>query len=211
MCLHFAAVLVIYVLPKFIRGSSTDRSSPTIAKASVDESNKSNCMESAIAQSNSPSVTKNDEPMTVLADQTVTKPNSDSDEMCNDVSKTNHQRNIDTNFLLKNSVLKDLINKEVSKIKDETDNFSNLLMEKIEAANIEGLIDKTVSGIVELKDDLMRMNEPEVYSGNATEGLRKRNVEDASSATSDMFLKKEIDAIKEANVIPAVLSNGHAK
>jgi hypothetical protein len=82
------------------------------------------------------------------------------------------------------------------------------------------LIDATVSGIVELKDDLMSMNEPEVYGGAATEGLRKRNqtgneVDQAAANKGpegvDAFLKKEIDAIKEANVIPAVLSNGHAK
>lgn len=134
----------------------------------------------------------------------------------NDVSDKNHQRKTDTNYLLK-----DLINKEVNKIKGETDNLSNLLMEKIEAANIEGLIDKAVTGVVELKDEIMRMNEPEVYSGGATEGLRKRNFTENGfdmSANSfkvpdgvDAFLKKEIDAIKEANVIPAVLSNGHAK
>ena len=111
----------------------------------------------------------------------------------------------------------------MNKIKGETDNLSNLLMEKIEAANIEGLIDKAVTGVVELKDDLMRMNEPEVYSG----GLRKRNFTENGFEMSannykgidiakakdgvDAFLKKEIDAIKEANVIPVVLSNGHAK
>jgi hypothetical protein len=64
------------------------------------------------------------------------------------------------------------------------------------------------------------MNEPEVYSGGATDGLRKRNLtamELEMNVTTkgiegvDAFLKKEIVAIKEANVIPAVLSNGHAK
>lgn len=126
-----------------------------------------------------------------------------------------HIRKTDTNYLLK-----DLINKEVNKIKGETDNLSNLLKEKIEAANIEGLIDKTVSGIVELKDDLMRMNEPEVYGPTTAESLRKRNITNididdikgsSESTGVDNFLKKEIDAIKkEATVIPAVLSNANS-
>lgn len=130
----------------------------------------------------------------------------------NDIREKGHLRKTDTNYLLK-----DLISKEVNKIKDETDNLSNLLKEKIEAANIEGLIDKTVSGIVEFKDDLMRMNEPEVYGPTSADSLRKRNIEIEGAKSNgesgvDAFLKKEIDAIKkEAVVIPAVLSNGHAK
>lgn len=124
-----------------------------------------------------------------------------------------HNRTTETNYLLK-----DLISKEVNKIKGETDNLSNILKGKIEAANIEGLIDKTVSGIVEFKDDLMRMNEPEVY-GPTTNSLRKRNTtqgvmtEDKTRWESNSvdFLKKEIDAIKkETTVIPAVLSNANS-
>lgn len=217
MCLHFVAAFVIFVLPKFIRGSS-EKTSITTATIVTKDNNTLCKTENNNAQLNPNSASKSDQSLAVSSEQIENKPNGvgvDVDESSNssfsslnDISDKNHQRKIDTNFLLK-----DLINKEVSKIKGETDNFSNLLMEKIEAANIEGLFDKTVSGIVDFKDDLMRMNEPEVYSGNATEGLRKRNVEDVSlvSDTVDVFLKKEIDAIKEANVIPAVLSNGHAK
>ena len=122
-------------------------------------------------------------------------------------------RKSDTNYLLK-----DLI-------KGEKDNLSNLLKGKIEAANIEGLIDKTVSGIVELKDDIMSMNEPEVYGPTTVENLRKRNIvknekfdetkkpfstSDASSV--DNFLqksKKEIDAIKKEATVVLSLSNAN--
>lgn len=207
MCLHLIAALTVFVLPKLIRVSSSETKSSVILttteKLSCESSSK-NGYHSSVDEK------KKDE-----VDET-----SNSSSSCSsfsysmtDVSDKKHQRKTDTNYLLK-----DLINKEVNKIKGETDNLSNLLMEKIEAANIEGLIDKAVTGVVELKDDLMRMNEPEVYS--ATDGLRKRNLtENGFELTTngkglegvDAFLKKEIDAIKEANVIPVVLSNGHAK
>lgn len=221
MCLHIVAVLTIFVLPKLIRGNGDKRSSTAntpMTNKSDDSLSKPSCSEIETP--------KNDEPQATKI-PAIRKQQSENDESSNssssyssfnnsmnDISDKN-QRKTDTNYLLK-----DLINKEVNKIKGETDNLSNLLMEKIEAANFEGLIDKTVSGIVELKDDLMRMNEPEVYSGGATDGLRKRNLTgielDSGTMTKgpesvDNFLKKEIDAIKEANVIPAVLSNGHAK
>lgn len=109
----------------------------------------------------------------------------------------------------------------------EMDQLSSKLKEKIEAEtkNIEEFIDKTVtetvSGIVEFKNDLMR--ECEIRSG-----LRKRSslaatvsdvVSGATGKTcvdeSAAFLKKEIEVInavvQQANVLPAVLSNGHAK
>lgn len=225
MCLHLIAVLTIYVLPILTSGSSDKRSSTVTALTKTSD----NCASKSSADDAAPP--KNDELVaashgSVVA--TIRKQHSENDEsstsssacssFCNsmnDISDKNHQRKTDTNYLLK-----DLINKEVNKIRGETDNLSNLLMEKIEAANIEGLIDKTVSGIVELKDDLMRMNEPEVYGGGAVDGLRKRNLTGLELELGmsgkgpegvDTFLKKEIDAIKEANVIPAVLSNGHAK
>lgn len=109
----------------------------------------------------------------------------------------------------------------------EMDQLSSKIMEKIEAEtkNIEDFIDKTVTetvtGIVEFKKDLMR--ECEIPNG-----LRKRTslattVSDVVAGAngkpaadeSAAFLKKEIEVInavvQQANVLPAVLSNGHAK
>lgn len=223
MCLHLIALFAIFVLPKLIPGSGSEKHSSTVTlvtKHSDDVNSKQTPDDGVEPSKNGELITTNGKVVS-----SIRKQHSENDESSNssssyssfnnsmnDISEKNHQRKTDTNYLLK-----DLINKEVNKIKGETDNLSNLLMEKIEAANIEGLIDKTVSGIVELKDDLMRMNEPEVYSGT-TEGLRKRNLTGIELDTGkgaadsvDTFLKKEIDAIKEANVIPAVLSNGHAK
>jgi lysophospholipid acyltransferase 1/2 len=216
MCLHLLAVLTIYVLPLFIRAnvSSEKRRSSTVISPTQTKINCDNDSKLNGAEPKNGELVAADKKVVATLRKQHSENDSESSSSCssfnnsmNDVSDKNHQRKSDTNYLLK-----DLINKEVNKIKGETDNLSNLLMEKIEAANIEGLIDKTVNGIVELKDDLMRMNEPEVYGGS-TEGIRKRNVELETNGKDsvDAFLKKEIDAIKEANVIPAVLSNGHAK
>lgn len=125
-----------------------------------------------------------------------------------------------------------------SKTDRESDNLSNLIKEKIEqeTRNIKEQIDKTVTGFVELKDDLMRMNENnEIFI--SAESLRKRQTAATKAAEAhhngssdhhnnhlpsrhlpgavDGFLKKEIDALNalstQVNVLPAVLSNGHAK
>ncbi|XP_055526794.1 lysophospholipid acyltransferase 6 isoform X2 [Wyeomyia smithii] len=117
-----------------------------------------------------------------------------------------------------------------SKTERESDNLSNLIKEKFEqeTRNIEELIDKTVTGFVGLKDDLMRMNENnEIFI--SAETLRKRQQSKAGADFKmhsgsdhnhvgggvDAFLKKGIDdlnaAVQQVNVLPAVLSNGHAK
>lgn len=106
----------------------------------------------------------------------------------------------------------------------EMDNLSIKIKEKIdmETKNIEEFIDKTVnetvSGIVEFKNDLMRDSDKIFIS---KDGIRKRIIgatnenNKGGSERVDAFLKKEIDAInavvQQANVLPVVLSNGHAK
>lgn len=222
MCLHLIALFTIFLLPKLMRGASHARKQ-SVATSSLAKtiSNVSSMTE----EKNSKNDDKDDKDNGVVSTKSNSNHNSEeSSSSCksfnnsmSDINDKIHIRKTESNYLLK-----DLINKEVNKFKDETDNLSNLLKEKIEAANIEGFIDKTVNGIVELKDDLMRMNEPEVY-GPTTESLRKRNISNVdleSTSTkgsndgnqSGAFLKKEIGAItKESTVIPAVLSNGHAK
>lgn len=230
MCLHLIAMLTIYVLHKFIRGAPNEKKTQTMLKSNdnIPMNNEKNAkiqetknIDEINEEENVAATTKNN----MEADDSSSSSSSYSSfhNSMNDVSNIDkahlhHIRKTDTNYLLK-----DLISKEVNKIKDETDNLSNLLKEKIEAANIEGLIDKTVNGIVELKDDLMRMNEPEVYGPPSAESLRKRNISTIenfetvkgsltgeSSTSVDAFLKKEIDAIKKEVVIPAVLSNANS-
>lgn len=103
----------------------------------------------------------------------------------------------------------------------DDDNLSMKIRERIDSETryIEEFIDKTVTGIVELKDDLMRVNKDEIFStkfeyGNGLANginedgnvLRKRNGNEI-----EQFLRKEINnAVNQVNVLPAVLSNGHA-
>lgn len=117
----------------------------------------------------------------------------------------------------------DSLNKS-SNLSDEktTDNHLSMkIRERIdsETRNIEEFIDKTVTGIVELKDDLMRVNNDELYlnsngmtNGTDDGGLRKRNITDLTNGKEiETFLRKEINsAVNQVNVLPAVLSNGHA-
>lgn len=221
MCLHLIALFTIFLLPKLMRGASHARKQSVATSSLAKTINVSSMTE----EKNSKNDDKDDKDNGVVSTKNNSNHNSEeSSSSCSsfnnsmsDISDKIHVRKTESNYLLK-----DLINKEVNKFKDETDNLSNLLKEKIEAANIEGFIDKTVNGIVELKDDLMRMNEPEVY-GPTTESLRKRNISNvdleststkgsSDGSQSGAFLKKEIGAItKESTVIPAVLSNGHAK
>lgn len=101
----------------------------------------------------------------------------------------------------------------------DKDNLSFMIREKIdcETRNIEKFIDKTVdktvTGIVELKDDLLNYSNEEKMYANGGGGLRQRNVDRKS--TNENFIKMEIEALNNAvqqnNVLPAVLSNGHAK
>lgn len=206
MCLHIIAMLTIFVLPKFIKSDGT---------ISKKQSSGSSRIETP---STSKNPTKIEEKMALIATTNNMNADDDSSQSMNGLKPIensdgqHHIRTTDTNYLLK-----DLISKEVNKIKDETDNLSNMLKGKIEAANIEGLFDKTVNGIVELKDDLMRMNEPEVYGPTSVDNLRKRNNSESvkgsfsGESSVDAFIKKEIDAIKkEAAVIPAVLSNANS-
>lgn len=224
MCLHIVGLATVFVFPRLIRGNSSEKKITNVTSKSIKKDDSVTKPFAKDFESPKKETILAEDKITTTVRKEISENGSESDEKnnssssssstcnsMNDISDKNHPHKTDTNFLLK-----DIMMREVNKIKGETDNLSHMLMEKIEAANIEGFIDKTVNGIVELKDDLMRMNEPEVYGGNATEGLRKRNLTgNDSEATKgegvDAFLKKEIDAIKEANVLPAVLSNGHAK
>lgn len=104
-------------------------------------------------------------------------------------------------------------------VTNDDQHLSMKIRERIDSETryIEGIIDKTVTGIVELKDDLMRVNNDEMYptyeygngvAGASEDGLRKRNLPDLTNGKEiEQFLRKEIN---NANVLPAVLSNGHA-
>lgn len=102
---------------------------------------------------------------------------------------------------------------------DDDQHLSMKIRERIDSETryIEEFIDKTVTGIVEhglsIKDDLMRVNQDEMYStfeygngvaGSSDDGMRKRNLPDLTNGNDiEKFLRNE-------KVLPAVLSNGHA-
>lgn len=248
MCLHLVALATVFILPKIMRGEK--RSQPTSTTSSITTNAASNGNLKTNKGSSSSKLNNNDCNENGLLQQTVeddsiiideeddgnssnfSSSNSSSSNSMNNINNScdkkctngidqndNGKSLNDTNYLLK-----DLI---ANKIK-ESDNLSNLIKEKIELRNIEELIDKTVNGIVEFKDDLMRISDD--HYGNKTttqtnENLRKRlnancgeidgNETNGGGGGVDAFLKKEIDAINAAvqqvNVLPAVLSNGHAK
>uniref|UniRef100_A0A1B0DAP9 Uncharacterized protein n=1 Tax=Phlebotomus papatasi TaxID=29031 RepID=A0A1B0DAP9_PHLPP len=85
---------------------------------------------------------------------------------------------------------------------------------EMEARNLEEFLEKKAKGIVELKEDLWQ--ELNVMYSSPEMELRKRYPEGISPDVGvDVFIKKEINAlnqaVQQATVLPAVLSNGHAK
>lgn len=91
-------------------------------------------------------------------------------------------------------------------------NLSFRIREKIdsETRNIENFIDIAVTGIVELKDDLMKMQQ----SGNGRlDGLYKRKTNGYATEPPASDDHSRIHVLHQANnnVLPAVISNGHGK
>lgn len=208
MCLHLVAFIIIFILPKFIKSSEVH---PTL-------------------------------------EPTLSTSRTYNDSIDN---KVNFKPNNEINTIINN----DNDRMKIKHNDSEIDILSKKIKEGIglETKNFEKFIDKTVTGIVELKDDLMRsINDNEknnlfdmvvtsISSSSLsslpssslslatsatittnvttnTDGLHKRNItviDKKLNENNDTFLKKEIDAINAAvqqtNVLPAVLSNGHAK
>ncbi|CAO1359362.1 unnamed protein product [Diamesa serratosioi] len=237
MCLHLVALFAVFVLPKLLHGDkrssisnisiSTSTIQSTTTPANDTLKSKEMLMNDNVVKTSTNDDDGNSSSSSSNFSSCSSSMSSSSCNSMNDITKNCDKKlkQTDTNYLLK-----DLIG---NKIKEESDNLSNLITQKIELRNIEELFDKTVNGIVELKDDLMRMNGPEGYNGQAItpDGLRKRGIVNGADVDGidvhethngggggggvDAFLKKEIDAINaavhQASVIPAVLSNGHAK
>lgn len=85
-------------------------------------------------------------------------------------------------------------------------------LENFDSKNIEDLLQKTRMGISELRELMMKESTPYDFHGS-NGGLEEENCGSSGSGTVDGFLKKEIHALNAASnvVLPAVLSNGHAK
>ncbi|XP_036331019.1 lysophospholipid acyltransferase 1 isoform X2 [Rhagoletis pomonella] len=240
LCLHIAALITTFILPKFIRGER--RASTTIQQPS-DEKFKSNHSSTVTLPAGAEAAAG------VISDITGKIPQGNENDLNDDDSdddnlnapaiKTNKSLPPPPALLSSVACAREAVS--VKHEECEMDQLGNKLKEKIgtETKNIEEFIDKTVaetvSGIVELKKDLMRNHgfhtRPHIThqdglrkrvgiaaavttaggsSGNETIGKLVNGVEESGA-----FLKKEIEVInavvQQANVLPAVLSNGHAK
>lgn len=223
MCLHLVAAITVFILTKFVpRDGERARKgvhSSNEATADVTASPPEGC---STADKNG--MTTNGNALTNAAAAADPLVNGKDHPKCEPIAAAAAAATTTT---------------VTSKTDRESDNLSNLIKEKIEqeTRNIKEQIDKTVTGFVELKDDLMRMNENnEIFI--SAESLRKRQTAATKAAEAhhngssdhhhnnhlpsrhlpgavDGFLKKEIDALNalstQVNVLPAVLSNGHAK
>lgn len=196
MCLHLVSLITLFALPKFLRaekGSISSKASTEKTKIVDDAGTVDAC------------------------DIETTKTATKTDKLI-DFKKSN---GVNGGHVLasKNSVNGNGRATMYGVDENDKDNLSYMIREKFdsETRNIENFIDKTVdktvTGIVELKDDLMNYggNEEQIYVN--ADGLRQRNVD--KKMENENFIKKEIEALNNAvqqnNVLPAVLSNGHGK
>lgn len=205
MCLHLVSLITLFVLPKVMRGEKRSISS----RASTE---KTKIVDSA------GTVDACDINGTTTATQRAT---STTDKL-NNFNKTN---GVNGNSVLKNGVnvngnCKPAPCRQPYGVDEkDTNNLSYIIRDfyDSETRNIENFIDKTVdktvTGIVELKDDFMNYGNDEQMYANSDGIMRQRNVD--KKMDNDNFIKKEIEALNSAvqqnNVLPAVLSNGHAK
>lgn len=232
MCLHVVGLITIYVLPRFIRGErsqSTSKSKVSVSTSNGTTNGVSTASETKVngAQTNG----MNSHERVKLVQST-----NNNEQFIDNVPINSKQcdTNVNTEIRLdsENGVNMVKVDEKASACNvtatanDTNDyrreistdnNLSMKIRERIdsETRNIEEFIDKTVTGIVELKDDLMRVNQEEMYSefgatasNNNDSGVRKRNLPDLTNGKEiETFLRKEIN---NANVLPAVLSNSHA-
>ncbi|XP_011209779.1 lysophospholipid acyltransferase 6 [Bactrocera dorsalis] len=240
LCFHIAALVTIFILPKYIRGEQRRERTPQKLQNPSEEDIKSNNFSTVSLPAASTAVKD------VLNDISAKIPQGNSNDLNDDyenlsapatTSNLNAPQPQPAPLLPTVACAREAVS--VKHEECEMDQLGNKIKEKIgtETKNIEEFIDKTVaetvSGIVELKNDLMRNRDfPTIPISQ--DGLRKRvgigaNVTTGSGGSgnetidklvngveeSGAFLKKEIEVInavvQQANVLPAVLSNGHAK
>ncbi|XP_058466421.1 lysophospholipid acyltransferase 6 isoform X2 [Malaya genurostris] len=225
MCLHLVALITVLILTKLMPRGERKRLSPVATTASITTAVANDRVTDSTRDYSTVGITTTCDGFRLLAGHNL--PGHNGTTTFNGSAPTT-PLNVDDGESHDQPATPAVA--ATSKTERESDNLSNLIKEKFEqeTRNIEELIDKTVTGIVELKDDLMRMNENnEIFI--SAETLRKRQQNKAMvdlknhngsdhlsvSGGVDAFIKKEIDAlnaaVQQANVLPAVLSNGHAK
>ncbi|XP_062540622.1 lysophospholipid acyltransferase 6 isoform X1 [Armigeres subalbatus] len=198
MCLHLVAMIAVFILTKFVPRGERKRSpvATTISATSGTATSHDSVIEPACLPPSTKSGAGENgwQKLTATADRNGTTANGSATAAA--VSVNGHSEMNEQHQTV-----------ATSKTERESDNLSNIIKEKIEqeTRNIEELIDKTVTGIVELKDDLMRMNENnEIFISAETLRKRQQNKAEIHSGADhtgggvDAFLKKEIDALNAA-------------
>lgn len=210
-CLHLVGFITIYMLPRFMRGESTKQ------KITVDSQPAETTSNTKVPPPVTPdTVATNGD---LRSKPTAIDNKTDCDNLINNPVDTKkspnklHDDNDNENAIGNGNVATPKRNGYgPTQMNGEKDNLSHMIRKRIdsETRNLEELIDKTVNGIVELKEDLMRVSDDERLAGGRGDGLRKRSHCEWSSETVDTFLKRDINAaVNQVNVLPAVLSNGH--
>lgn len=216
MCLHLVALSTVFILSKLVHGerkpnSSTMRTSQktnnSSANKNADKLDNHHCDNNRIAE-------------------TVTNQTSSTFTSSTRTSETN-ENDRKNNYAATNGGMNGHYFDSNNRVNDNQFTYNNL----IKSRNMD-FLGKTVTGFVEFRDDLMRMDEVHAFS-MGVDGVRKRggthsyqhhnniNGSDAHMPSTvdnnvDAFIKKEIDAlnaaVQQTNMLPAVvLSNGHAK
>lgn len=233
MCLHLVATIAIFVLPKILRAekrsnSSTMASTEQTTRTQLTSTKKYESVDVSDKLAVSAILINNEIKTTVTANGT------------NSLDKINIKvnglidNNDNTNILRSNQVLGVGCGSRPPPL--DKDNLSFIIREKFdsETRNIENFIDKTVTGIVELKDDLMKrqsdnnlnifMKHQQDYGVGIqtindlqTNGMRKRVTGNGTISNGEHFIQKELDHLngtvrhQATVVLPAVISNGQAK
>lgn len=241
MSLHIVGLIVIYVLPRFIRGERPQQSKTATVVPTSNGAHQT-ISSSPVAATNDvqTNLEKHSHEITkIVLSYNTNGMHKKAVQFVDDVPECDINVNNDNNKLAVNSISNgdygangsvcnesnatdaNTVSEEDYRrhVTNDDQHLSMKIRERIDSETryIEGIIDKTVTGIVELKDDLMRVNNDEMYptyeygngvAGASEDGLRKRNLPDLKNGKEiEQFLRKEIN---NANVLPAVLSNGHA-
>lgn len=210
MCLHLVSLITIIGLPRILRVNRRSQATPLTSPVSSTSTIPTSTNTTTQSTSTESTCLKPLESVTDVCDTNIlhntkqTKPNG--------IKSPNKHVVIPPMSAMPNSM-----NGNGGAVPAlHKNNLSFRIREKIdnETRNIENFIDNAVTGIVELKDDLMRMQQ----SGNGRlDGLYKRTTSGyttESPATDDLSRKHVMaDALNQANnnMLPSVISNGNGK
>lgn len=204
MCLHLVALLTYFILPKFV---GIEKRSISITSNNTTSFNNTTTLHHNYDNANNTKYNNDICDKTTTTSTTTTTTFTTTNNLLD--NKMDNKNNIQiTNRYHHRTNNNNNINGNALNTENFAKNFAN------KTKNIEDFFDKTVTGIVDFKDDLMKINSlNHLYP--SVDGHGNGNIDNytqsTASTTVDQFIKKEIDALHQATMIPAVLSNGHAK